>query len=236
MWGARPPIQTFPSTSSYISTSAVSMTQSLSATYMPPDWPGERPKSWRRGFKFKSGISSLLFRRKSVSRLLDASTDSARLKPASVLREENIIFDLRCSQPVIMIRTLGRPAVTNDLMLPSTNPPTLFMRLYHTRLPWYIDIRPMGNGSYVTLSDLLMGICQFLAGPIRNEDYYNDELDAEDREELKRAWVERCKNKKERMEGVKRVDFLREKYMFLGLTRGKRGMWELCTGKEFSER
>lgn len=76
-----------------------------------------------------------------------------------------------------------------------------------------------------------MTICQFLAGPIRNEDYYNDELDAEDKEQLRLAWEARCNNKKERMEGVKRVDFLREKYIFLGLTPGKNGMWQLRTGK-----
>lgn len=164
-----------------------------------------------------------------------ASTDSARLHLASVLRHENaIILDLRRSQHLLMIQALRRPVVANDLMQPSTNPPTLFMRLYHTRLPWYIDVVPLGNGSYVTLGDLFMTMCQFLAEPIRNEDYYNDELDAGDKEELKRAWEGRCNNRRERMEGVKRVDFLRGKYMFLGLSRGKNGMWQLRTGKEYS--
>ncbi|KAG1847650.1 hypothetical protein DFJ58DRAFT_730063 [Suillus subalutaceus] len=229
---ARPPIQTFPSTSSHTPASAVSTTRSLPAAYVPPDWPGERPKSWRRGFKFKSGISSLLFRSKTVSRTPDPSTDSARLNLAPVLQYDRaLILDLRRSQHLLMIPALGRPVVANDLMKPSTNPPTLFMRLYHTRLPWYIDVVPMGSGSYVTLGDLFMTICQFLAGPIRNEDYYNDELDIEDKEQLRLAWESRCNNKKERMEGVKRVDFLREKYMFLGLTRGKNGMWQLRTGK-----
>lgn len=107
------------------------------------------------------------------------------------------------------------------------------MRLYHTRLPWYIDVVPSGNGSYVTLGDLFMNICQSLARPIHHEDYYNDELDADDREELKQTWHKRCSSKKERMEGVKQVDFLREKYMFLGLTRGKNGMWQLSTGKGY---
>lgn len=229
---ARPPIQTFPSTSSHTPGSAISSTRSLSATYAPLDWPGERPRSWRRDFKFKSGISSLLFRSKSVSRQPNASTDSARLNLASVLRhDKSVILDLRRGKHLLTIRALDRPVVANDLMQPSTNPPTLFMRLYHPRLPWYIDIMPSTNGSYVTLEDVFMTICQFLAGPIRREDYYNDELDAEDREELKQAWESRCNNRKERMEGVKRVDFLREKYMFQGLSRGKNGMWQLHTGK-----
>lgn len=78
-----------------------------------------------------------------------------------------------------------------------------------------------------------MAICQFLGERIRHEDYHNDELGAEDREELKQAWEKRCKNKKERMDGVKRVDFLREKYMFLGLIRGKSGMWQLRTRRGY---
>lgn len=234
MWNAGPPIQTFPSTSSYPPASAVSMTQSLSTAYAPPDWPGERPRTWRRGFKFKSGISSLLFRRKSVSRLADAATDSARLRLDPILRDDkDVILDLRRSQHSLRIRELGRPVVANDLMQPCTNPPTVFMRLYHTRLPWYIDVVPSGNGSYVTLGDLFMNICQSLARPIHHDDYYNDELDADDREELKQTWQKRCSSKKERMEGVKQVDFLREKYMFLGLTRGKDGMWQLSTGKGY---
>ncbi|KAG2337710.1 hypothetical protein BDR05DRAFT_894740 [Suillus weaverae] len=232
---ARPPIQTFPSTSSHTPASAVSTTRPLSAAYVPPDWPGERPRSWRRDFKFKSGIASLLFRSKSASRLPDTSIDSARLSLASVLRHDgSVILDLRRSQHLLVIPALRRPVVANDLMQPATKPPTLFMRLYHTRLPWYIDVLPIGNGSYVTLGDLFMAICQFLSGQIRNEDYYNDELDDEDRSALKRAWEERCDNKKERMNGVKRVDFLREKYMFMGLTRGKSGMWQLRTEKDYS--
>jgi hypothetical protein len=66
-----------------------------------------------------------------------------------------------------------------------------------------------------------MTVCQFLAGRIRSEEYYNDELDAEDKEELKQAWQERCKSQKELMDGVKRFDFLRGKHVFQGLTRGK---------------
>lgn len=69
---ARPPIRSFPthpSMSSHTHTpaSAVSMTRSLSSSYVPPDWPGEPPKSWRRDFKFKSRFSSL-FRSRYITR------------------------------------------------------------------------------------------------------------------------------------------------------------------------
>ncbi|KAG1722342.1 hypothetical protein EDD22DRAFT_935609, partial [Suillus occidentalis] len=121
---ARPPMQTFPSTSSHTPASAISMNRPLSTAYSVQ-------KAGGRGFKFKSGISSLLTRSRSVSRPPDAMTDSARL-------HSPIILDLRRSQHLLIIEALRRPVVANDLMQPSTNPPTLFMRLYHTRLPWYI--------------------------------------------------------------------------------------------------
>jgi len=117
-------------------------------------------------------------------------------------------------------------------MQPTTDPPTMFMRLYHTRLPWYIDVVPSG-GPYVTLGDLFATLCQLLATRIRQTEYYNDELDHDDRGALKQAWEERCRDEAERMDGVKRVDYLRGKYMFQGLTRGKNGMWQLRTGREY---
>lgn len=143
-----------------------------------------------------------------------------------------VILDLRRSQHTLVFRALDRQVFATDLMLPTTDPPTTFMRLYHTRLPWYIDVVPSGNGSYVTLGDLFTAICQTLALRIRREEYYTDQLDHEDRQSLKLAWDERCRNQEERMDGVKRVDFLRGKYMFEGLTRGKHGMWQLRTGRD----
>ncbi|KAG1748449.1 uncharacterized protein EDB91DRAFT_1245145 [Suillus paluster] len=238
---ARPPIHSFAtypiaSASLHTPASAVSMSRSLSASYVPPDWPGDPPKSWRRDFKFKSGFSSL-FRSKSVSRLPDESTDSAHLNLVAILRNDKVkppaLLDLRRSQYTLIIRALERPVFANDLMQPTTNPPTTFMRLYHGRLPWYIDVVPSGNGSYVTLGDFFMAVCQSLSTRIRREEFYNDELDRDDREELKQAWEERCGTEEERMDGVKRVDFLRGKVMFQGLTRGKSGMWQLRTGRNY---
>jgi hypothetical protein len=164
------------------------------------------------------------------------SMDSARLDLAPVLHyvraHSSVILDLRRSHLALAIRALERPVFMNDLMQPTTHPPTAYMRLYHTRLPWYIEVMPSGNGSYITLGDLFTAICQTLAMRIRSEEYYNGELDNEDRQALKEAWDERCRNEEERRDGVKRVDFLRGKYMFEGLTRGKNGMWQLRTGRE----
>lgn len=163
------------------------------------------------------------------------STDSARLYLALVLeyrRYPPVILDLRRDQFTLVFRALDRQVFADDLMQPTTDPPTRFMRLYHSRLPWYIDVVPSGNGSYVTLGDLFTTLCQSLALRIGAGDYHNDELDHDDRQALKLAWDERCRNDAERMDGVKRVDFLRGKYMFQGLTRGKNGMWQLRTGRE----
>jgi len=142
-----------------------------------------------------------------------------------------VILDLRRDLKTLVFRALDRHVFAYDLMQPTTEPPTTFMRLYHTHLPWYIDVVPSG-GSYVTLRDLFAAICHTLAFRICSADYYNDELDDEDREALRLAWDERCRDESERVDGVKRVDFLRGKYMFQGLTRGKSGMWQLRTGRE----
>ncbi|OAX35731.1 hypothetical protein K503DRAFT_696449 [Rhizopogon vinicolor AM-OR11-026] len=229
------PFPAYSNASSHTPASAVSMSRPLSMSYVPPDWPGEAPKSWRRGFKFKSGFSSL-FRSRSVSRLPDESTDSAMLNLAPILQYDRgyppVILDLRRSVSLLVFRGLDRHVFASDLMQPTTDPPTAFMRLYHTRLPWYIDVVPSVNGSYVMLGDLFTAICQALARRIRGEEYYNDVLDHEDREALRLAWDERCRSQEERMDGVKRVDFLRGKYIFEGLTRGKHGMWQLRTGRE----
>jgi len=66
----RPPMYsfpTYPSARSHTPSSMPSTPRSLSGPYVPPDWPGEPPKSWRRDFRFKSRFMSL-FRSKSVPR------------------------------------------------------------------------------------------------------------------------------------------------------------------------
>lgn len=64
--------------------------------------------------------------------------------------------------------------------------------------------------------------------PIRQEDYWNNEMDEEVRERIGRAWAARCGDREEdRAAGVRRVDFLMDRVVLDGFSKGKEGMWEM---------
>ena len=105
------------------------------------------------------------------------------------------------------------------------------MRLYHEKLPWYIDIWAR-NGAAITIHDLFDQLHDKLMVPITNKHYYNEELDDDDREKVNEAFKERCAGREiEIVQGVRRVDFLRGRVFFEGLSRGRHGMWELKSRK-----
>lgn len=114
---------------------------------------------------------------------------------------------------------------------PATDPPTPWMRLYNSRLPWYIDIAT-GDGRCITLGEFFLQLSAALERQISRSDYYNDDLDEHDRQTLSEAYYARCRDEAERMGGMRRVDFLRGKVFFEGLTRGKNGMWRLRAGRD----
>jgi len=103
------------------------------------------------------------------------------------------------------------------------------MRLYHPKLPWYIDVHQTHpNG--VTVYDVLASIHRQLQTPIQPRHFYNEELTANDRAALARSFQERCQNDLRLVsKGVLQVDFLGHKYILEGLARGPKGMWELKT-------
>lgn len=138
-------------------------------------------------------------------------------------------YDLRREPLTLMFREIDRPLLASDMDHSVTRPPTQYMRLYHSRLPWYIDIRANG-APYISLADFFQQLFAALNKPITKYDFYNNELDDEDRQVLTRTYFERCCHEDEKMEGVKRVDFLRGKKGWLGLIAGKNGMWRLRTG------
>ncbi|KAI0290159.1 hypothetical protein BC826DRAFT_913641 [Russula brevipes] len=105
------------------------------------------------------------------------------------------------------------------------------MKLFHPRLPWFIEVRTE-NGVGVTFHDLLVHIQSVLFSRIKNSDFYNSELTQDQREKISRAWKERCQyNQGEMNQGVKKVDYLMRDCIFVGLVRGRDGMWEIKTKK-----
>lgn len=169
--------------------------------------------------------SSLLPTVDTTSRTLD---ERIRFAP---LREAPVVWDLREDLSRVVFRDLKRQVTGYDLTRFTTEPPTPYMKLFHARLPWYIEVRT-ANGVGVTFYDLFSQIQAVLWSRIKNSDFYNNELTQDEREKIARAWKERCQyNQGEKNQGVKKVDFLMRDCTFVGLSRGRDGTWEIKTKK-----
>jgi hypothetical protein len=105
------------------------------------------------------------------------------------------------------------------------------LRLYHPRLPWYIDIyQSHPNG--VTVFDILTQMHEQLMQQITGRHYWNEELEDVDRAKLGAAFQDRCNGDSTMIAGgVRKVDFLERRLLFEGLVRGRNGMWEIKTSK-----
>ncbi|KAI0027236.1 hypothetical protein K488DRAFT_62149, partial [Vararia minispora EC-137] len=118
-----------------------------------------------------------------------------------------------------------------DLSSFATEPPVPLMRLYHPRLPWYIDVvasYPVG----ATLQDVFSALWRFLHARIQRSDFYNSAVTEEERAKIAGAFHARCGEDRAGVaQGVRRVDFLMRECMFLGLSKGRDGMWEMRTRK-----
>jgi hypothetical protein len=101
------------------------------------------------------------------------------------------------------------------------------MWLYHDKLPWYIDIEAR-NPSGVTIDDLFNQMHDSLMQLIRDEHYYTDEMDNEDRTKIGWAFNVRCGNNQDGIsKGIRKTDYLGSRVIFEGLLRGKNGTWEM---------
>ena len=202
----------------------------------------DRPPEWRRDFSTKSGLSWLVPRSssrpgvypnlKEVNRSDGCGkTDFPRPYLHPFIRYTHnhppVILDLRFPPRNIIFRDVPRPIISSDLSRFASEPPVLYMCLYHSRLPWYIDVHA-SNATGVTLFDLFECIWACLRKPVRVNDFWNEELDDTDRDKIDWAWRERVGNNQREIEkGVRRVDYLRRCCIFGGLVRGKHGMWEM---------
>lgn len=230
----RPTIRTFGPYDMHTPSSTLSYATTTSSR-LPSDLYTERPSNWRRDFKFKSGLAGV-FRLKSSHTYPPSDwAGSGRLALHQFLQHDRAnpptIHDLRRDPYSLVFRKLSHRPEPRDMAAPATDPPTTWMRLYHSRFPWYIDILT-GGDRYITLGDFFLQLAAALDRQIARSDYYNDDLDEHDRQTLTQAYLARCRDETERMGGVRRVDFLRGKVFFEGLTRGKNGMWRLRSGRD----
>jgi len=117
-----------------------------------------------------------------------------------------VSLDLRNDPMSVRFHHLNRPFNQYDLLQFACDPPVNSMRLYHDKLPWYIDIQAR-NPSGVTIYDLFDQMHDSLMEPIRDKHYYTDEMDDEDRAKIAWAFKERCgNNQNEISKGIRKID------------------------------
>jgi hypothetical protein len=106
------------------------------------------------------------------------------------------------------------------------------MRLRHSLLPWYIDINASsspGDRRIITIGHLLSVIHHELHRQIDQSDFYNEEVSEQDRQEITEAFRRRTyEDPMQYAKGVKRIDFLGENYIFVGI-RKSRDEWVIKT-------
>lgn len=134
---------------------------------------------------------------------------------------------------VLYFTHLNRPHNQIDFDQMACQPPVDSMRLYHPRLPWYIDIhRRHPNG--ITVGDVFEQMHVALLQPITGRHFWNEDLRDTDRAAINAAFRDRVDGDEAYMQkGVMKVDFLgmTGDLIFQGLMKGKNGMWEIRTKK-----
>lgn len=125
------------------------------------------------------------------------------------------------------LMALGRPANNVDVLQLATTPPLYHMRMWHKRLPVYVDINAtMPNG--ITIMDILAQLYEKLMEFFRSRDYECEDLDASDRELVAQAHEFRTLPVGH-MDGMRWVDFLGFRYSFVGIVQSKNGFFEFKT-------
>ncbi|KAF9460204.1 hypothetical protein BDZ94DRAFT_1266627 [Collybia nuda] len=148
----------------------------------------------------------------------------------------------------------GAPAVRYDVSLPpstledqltgdvfaepATHPPLPSLSIVCSFLPkrWHIEVTSWSRpGAPVTVRDVFKSIYHELRTPVSPTEY-NDLRLYEDTEDVDAAYFHRCgrienyrDRREEELKGVKRIDFLRGRNRFLGLSGTLKGndVWEL---------
>ncbi|KAK7053182.1 hypothetical protein VNI00_003801 [Paramarasmius palmivorus] len=167
-----------------------------------------RPASWRPDYSVKGSFLGGLIRRGSMSapepypfedpvrRTLHPHLHFSRdpHAPPAISMDLRIVPNFpgmtvlpilgQMGQPQHFLSLRGRELNPVDLMQYATNPPVQRMRLYHKRIPWYIDIvASPGQGDNVKIWDVIAGLFDSLTGTgtggvsqVRAEEYWAGEM------------------------------------------------------------
>jgi len=201
---------------------------------------GRPPQKWRADFKMpRKGLAAIIPRRKRS--LAYPAHHNAKVVLSPYIRyngpDAPVYWDLQYLPSTILFRDLPRPPAQGEFTRFVCEPPVRFMRVYHSRMPWYVDARTDNNPVGVTFADLFNAIYHTLQMQIVDADFYNDELDDSERKRISDSYQQRCAaigDASEPLKGVRRVDFLMGRVVFEGLVKGKEGLWEMKTAKPAS--
>ncbi|KAF9522182.1 hypothetical protein CPB83DRAFT_139071 [Crepidotus variabilis] len=197
----------------------------------------KRPLDWRQDYKpsFTSYIPGLGKSKSEVADWVDPVRRS--FHPLLLYTQQNPpvycnLIETPFHTSSIEFLNLSRPHNDIDFAQLACQPSAPFLRLYHPRLPWYIDIRQVHpNG--ITVLDVLSQMHAQLHTPIHGRHFYNEDLSDIERTEITRAFQNRCRTDPALISrGVLQLDFLGKRVVFEGIVRGPRGLWEIKLSKE----
>ena len=141
-------------------------------------------------------------------------------------------WDIQAGPAAVLFRDLQRPPMAGEFTRFVCEPPARLMRIYHARMPWYVDVQASSNPVGVTFADLFNAIYNVMQIQIVDADFNNDELDEEEQKRITHAYRKRVgSDHAEALKGIRRVDFLMGRAIFEGLVKGKEGLWEMKTTK-----
>ena len=138
-------------------------------------------------------------------------------------------LDLRLNVNEVRFAAVDRPICDWDLTRFACEPPLRKIKLWNPYYPWLIEVETC-NPVGITLHDLFLAIWKSMMTPIGHEDYYNVEMNDTIRAQIAMAFNQRVGAAlEERSLGVRRVDFLMDRFHLLGFEiKGKdNSVWEM---------
>ncbi|KAG6894419.1 hypothetical protein C0993_011580 [Termitomyces sp. T159_Od127] len=193
-----------------------------------PSNPAPRPKDFRVGYELRKPLIPInrLFNRfaKDEDPIKRVITDLLMYRRADLC----ISYDLRDPpEQGQSFPAFGRRYDDRGLAQFATSPPAEYMRIFHVLLPWYIDVK---QGNSITVRDVVEQVFSVLQEPICAQHYFTEELDSAARERISMAFQLRTQgNEVEKAQGIKKIDYLEDKFIFVGLVRTWYGRWEMKT-------
>ncbi|EJC99118.1 uncharacterized protein FOMMEDRAFT_23033 [Fomitiporia mediterranea MF3/22] len=188
----------------------------------------KRPEDWRQGFSMsKPGALTRVF---SIGKGKNGSGFSLFNKPSVHwtldVQKARCTWDVRKPPGHFLVLPDHRPLSYLELQEGAMSPPPLRMKLVHPKLPWTIHVAA-GPGEVITVAHLLATVHAELNRQIFQQDFWNDDLSEHDRKRVHDAWSSRSGGDRAIAEqGIKRVDFLCDRYVFEGIKRVGE-VWEM---------